>query len=182
MGSIAAELRSGCRNLRNLEVMKRNELNVLGMFAGILFVSGCSVMGAPIVDKENRDQSGQYDGAWSFKFGGKGGRQYAGDRTLNCPPIETRTINFAVVDGSASVNLAGRYKYTRFHVNEKGQFQAKANTAGGWTSGGTGTGAGRTVTLKGKLDEGTGKGLYVIGMRQLNGEGCAYSGTFTNRS
>lgn len=164
--------------------MHRRIVLATGLLLNTIVLSACSITGAPIVDFENRDTTGKYDGSWVAEISGNGGRQFVGGRTLNCHPIDSKKVFFGIKDGSAKANLGRGSGYTEFHVNENGQFHIRAEAEGVWSNsyGNLISFPEMILLLKADLDEKKGKGEYVVGMAQLNGLGCSYLVDFTNRT
>ena len=160
-----------CRNSKGLPATISRFLFVL--IIGLSSV-GCAGMVSKQVSDAQRDQSGKYDGIWHGKISGGGSIQYIGKQGLRCSKQDA-TVHFAVKDGKLRVVAGMSTRGGDTNVGIDGKFRLEIPTDQKYSGGGFNVQKpGVTLIVQGNLAENVKKGLYVVGMGQLNNEGCSY--------
>jgi len=135
--------------------------------------TGCAGMVASKVSDADKVQSDKFDGLWRAEITSGGGIQYVGTQGLRCNSKQ-RGFTLAVNDGKVSVSSGLPRSGGTANVNSQGKFRLEIPTKDEFKGGNFNVQKpGITLVVQGNLAENTQKGIFVIGMQQLNNEGCS---------
>jgi len=149
------------------------------IFFSIYILSSCASLVTPVVDENQRDTTGKYDGNWTVTISGSAGQQFSNGALFNCYGIKKKRMSFKVKDGTGTALFGRGVGMRTFYINKSGQFNASATTEDQWTQRGAVMFKPELMlSLKGQLKAEDGSGQYVIGQKLHNGNGCSYRAKF----
>lgn len=156
--------------------MSPRESTLAGMiFFVVLFVSGCSSVGAVRqVSEQNKDPGFTYDGTYSVVVNHRGGRQQFGNGwSVDCGP-RNFTSTFNVKESEVSWRVGDKTTATSY-VDKEGKFRLQAPLD--WkfgVTGGTASTDKMEIVLQGVVSEDEMRGKLTYAIAQFNGRGCSY--------
>lgn len=140
--------------------------------AGLLLLSSCAATLLKPIKESDKDTTGEYNGTWTLTQKALAANQSVGDKLFKCTFYNSTAI-IRVNNGVGQLRY-GKYS-GKGNISNKGAFYIEIPTEHGFKSS-SGTNSSQnaiTYIFKGFLAKDASKGLYTIGMAELNNSGCS---------
>jgi len=138
---------------------------------------GCASIQVSEITDENRDMQATFDGQWTAIINTQPTIQQIGSRGFDCHG-RSLTIEFDVEEGVVGPIRGLGVNDSQTNISETGKFRLEIPTEQSYDTVRPSQDAGITLVLQGRLINGARSGLFVIGMNDLNKNGCSHVVSF----
>jgi len=138
----------------------------------LLLLSACAATLVKPISESDKDTTGEFNGTWTLTQKALASNQNVGDRLFKCRFYDSKAI-IRVQNGVGNM-VYGKYNGTG-NVSNDGAFYIEIPTEHKFkrSLGTSSAKNGVTYVFKGHLAKDASKGLFTIGMEELNNAGCS---------